>query len=81
MESEIIYTSSGTEANNMALIGAALANHKRGRHIIVSKLEHSSIYNICNYLESLGFEISYVSNDKDGLINFDELKKLGKILY
>ncbi len=76
MESEIIYTSSGTEANNMALIGAALANHKRGRHIIVSKLEHSSIYNICNYLESLGFEISYVSNDKDGLINFDELKKL-----
>ncbi len=76
MESEIIYTNSGTEANNMALIGAALANYKRGRHIIVSKLEHPSIYGICNYLESLGFEISYVSNDEDGLIKFDELKKL-----
>ncbi len=76
MESEIIYTNSGTEANNMALIGASLANYKRGRHIIVSKLEHPSIYGICNYLESLGFEISYVSNDEDGLIKFDELKKL-----
>ncbi len=76
MESEIIYTSSGTEANNLALIGVALANYKKGKHIIVSKLEHPSIYGICNYLESLGFEISYVNNDEDGLIIFDDLKKL-----
>ena len=76
MEREIIYTSGATEANNMALIGACLANHKKGKHIIVSKLEHPSIYEICNYLESIGFEISYVDNDEDGLIIFDDLKKL-----
>jgi cysteine desulfurase len=76
MEREIIYTSGATESNNMALIGVALANHKKGKHIIVSKLEHPSIYEICNYLESIGFEISYVDNDEDGLIRFDDLKRL-----
>jgi len=76
MDKEIIYTSGATEANNMALIGVALASHKKGKHIITSKLEHPSIYEICNYLESIGFEISYVNNDEDGLIIFDELKKL-----
>ncbi len=76
MDSEIIYTSGASEANNMALIGVALANHKRGKHLIVSKLEHPSIYQICSYLESIGFEISYVNNDEDGLILFDDLKKL-----
>ena len=53
MDSEIVYTNGATEANNMALIGVALASHKKGKHIIVSKLEHSSIYEICNYLESI----------------------------
>ena len=76
MDKEIIYTTGATEANNMALIGVALANHKRGKHIIVSKLEDRSIYEICDYLESIGFEISYVNNDSDGLVNFDHLKKL-----
>lgn len=71
---EIIYTSGATEANNMALIGVAMANHKKGKHIIVSKLEHPSIYAICNYLKSIGFEISYVNNDKEGLIDFEDLK-------
>lgn len=76
LTNEIIYTSGGCEANNLAIIGGVLANHKRGKHIIVSKLEHPSIYSICNYLTSIGFEISYVSNDNDGLIIFDELKNL-----
>ncbi len=71
---ELTYTSSSTESNNMALIGIALNYSKRGKHIIVSKLEHPSIYEICNYLESIGFEISYVDNDGDGLISFDDLK-------
>ena len=75
-ESEIVYTSGATEANNMALIGTALANHKKGKHIIVSKLEHPSIYAICDYLKTIGFEISYVNNDKEGLIDFDNLKEL-----
>lgn len=73
---EIIYTGGSTESNNMAIIGAALANHKKGKHIIVSKLEHPSIYVICDYLKSIGFEISYVKNDSDGLIDFDDLKNL-----
>ncbi len=72
---EIVYTSGATEANNMALIGTALANHKKGKHIIVSKLEHPSIYAICDYLKTMGFEISYVNNDKEGLIDFDDLKE------
>ena len=76
LDSEIIYTNGATEANNMALIGASLANRKRGKHIIVSRLEHPSIYTICEYLESLGFEISYVKNDEEGLVSFDDLKNL-----
>ena len=75
LESEITFTSSATESNNMAIIGTALANLKRGNHIIVSKLEHPSIYAICEYLETIGFEISYVNNDQEGLIDFDDLKK------
>ena len=73
---EITYVSNATEANNMVLIGSCMANHKRGKHIIVSKLEHPSIYAICTYLKSIGFEISYVNNDSDGLIDFDHLKSL-----
>ena len=75
-ETEITYTGGATMANNMALIGIAMQNHKRGKHIITSKLEHPSIYAICDYLESLGFEISYVNNDEEGLIDFEDLKKL-----
>ena len=75
-ETEITYTGGATMANNIALIGIAMHNHKRGRHIITSKLEHPSIYAICDYLESLGFEISYVNNDEEGLIDFEDLKKL-----
>lgn len=74
MPSEIIYTSGATESNNMALKGIALAYENRGKHIIVSKLEHPSIYAICTYLETLGFTISYVDNDEEGLIDFEDLK-------
>lgn len=75
-ESEITYTGGATMSNNLALIGIAMYNHKKGKHIIVSKLEHPSIYAICDYLESLGFEISYVNNDEEGLIDFEDLKNL-----
>lgn len=73
--SEIVYTSGATEANNMALIGVAMAHHKKGKHIIVSKLEHPSIYAICDYLKSIGFSIDYVNNDQEGLIDFEDLKE------
>lgn len=75
-DEEIIYTSGSTEANNLALIGSALAHGKRGSHIVVSKLEHESIYGICNYLESIGFYIDYVKNTADGVIDLDDLKGL-----
>lgn len=75
-EEEVIYTSGSTEANNLALIGSALARGKRGSHIVVSKLEHESIYGICNYLESIGFYIDYVKNTADGVIDLDDLKGL-----
>lgn len=76
MESEITFTTGATEANNLALIGTMMANHKQGSHLIVSKLEHASIYKICNYLEKIGFEVSYVDNDEEGLIDFEHLKSL-----
>lgn len=74
LESELTFTSGATESNNLALVGTCLANMNYGNHIIVSKLEHPSIYKICDYLETLGFEISYVANDQDGLIDFEDLK-------
>lgn len=75
LESELIYTSGATEANNLALKGVAIAYKSKGNHIIVSKLEHPSIYKICDYLEHLGFEISYVNNTSEGLIDFEDLRK------
>lgn len=74
-ENEIIYTSGATESNNMALLGVALAQKKRGNHILVSPLEHPSIYEICKYLETIGFEVEMIKCDKEGLIDFDDLKK------
>ena len=75
-ENELIYTSGATESNNMAIKGVALQYANRGKHIIVSKLEHPSVYSVVSYLETVGYEISYVNNDSDGLIDFEDLKRL-----
>ena len=75
LEDEIIYTSGATESNNMALIGVMQRYKSRGNHLIVSKLEHPSIYAICDYLTTLGYEVSYVNNNPDGLIDFEDLRK------
>lgn len=75
-EEELIYTSGATESNNMALKGVAMQYENKGKHIIVSKLEHPSIYNICEFLESKGFKISFVKNDENGLVDFEDLKNL-----
>ena len=74
-ESEVVITSGATESNNLALIGACLKYKNRGNHIIVSKLEHPSIYAIVNFLETIGFSVSYVNNDTDGLIDFEDLRR------
>lgn len=71
---EIIYTSGSTEANNLAIIGYAIRNMKKGKNILVSRLEHPSIYVICDYLKTLGFTIGYVENTKEGLIDFEDLR-------
>lgn len=75
LPSEIIYTSSSSESNNLALKGIALKYKNRGKHIITTSLEHSSIIATCNYLTSIGFEVEFVELNEDGTVNIDDLKK------
>lgn len=74
--SEIIYTSGASEANNTVLKGVASKYKNRGNHIITTPLEHSSVLETCKYLEEKGFVIDYVKVGKDGLIDIDNLKEL-----
>lgn len=73
-EKEIFFTSGGTESNNMALIGTAMANKRAGMHIISSSIEHPSIYNPLSYLEENGFEITYLPVDSLGHVSLNDLK-------
>ncbi|MDR2771857.1 MAG: cysteine desulfurase [Elusimicrobiota bacterium] len=73
---EIVFTSCGTESNNLALKGIAQALKGKGNHIIISQIEHFSITNSAKKLESEGFEIDYVGVDREGFINEAELKSL-----
>ncbi len=72
---EIYFTSSGTESNNFALKGLALANQKKGNHIIISSIEHQSILYSAKSLEKLGFKITQVPVDKYGVVNPDDVSK------
>jgi cysteine desulfurase len=73
--STIIFTSSGTEANNFALKGIALARQNQGRHLIVSKVEHHSVLNTARFLEKNGFVVTYLPVDKYGFVDPDIVKK------
>ena len=72
---EIYFTSGGTESNNTALIGAAMANQRQGKHIISSSIEHASVLQPLAYLEEQGFEITYLPVEQDGTISLDALQK------
>jgi cysteine desulfurase len=70
---EIIFTSGGTEADNLAIKGLALANPEK-RHIITSKIEHAAVLETCKELEERGYNIDYISIDKEGIVNLGEIE-------
>lgn len=71
---EIIYTSSSSESNNLAIKGIALKYQNRGKHIITTRLEHSSIYGPLNYLQTIGFEVEFVQIDENGKVDLKDLE-------
>ncbi len=71
---EIYFTSGATESNNMALIGAARAKKRVGKHMIVSSVEHASVKNVAEALKDEGYEITYLPVDEHGIVKLDELK-------
>jgi cysteine desulfurase len=71
---EVIFTSGATESNNLALIGYAMRNKRKGNHVIISEMEHISIHNIAKHLERSGFEVSRVPLDQFGRVNLRKLR-------
>ncbi|GAB2554828.1 cysteine desulfurase family protein [Gracilibacillus alcaliphilus] len=74
-ERDIIFTSGGTEANNMAITGAAFANQEKGKHVITTKIEHHAVLHTINNLEQQGFEISYLDVDETGQITVEQVQE------
>ena len=72
---EIIFTSSGTESDNLAIKGFVAANKNKGRHIITSAIEHHAVFNTCEYLQKNGFEVTFLPVDSDGLVSPENLEK------
>ena len=74
-ERELLFTSGGTESDNMALIGCALANCRRGNHLITTQIEHPAILQTMRYLESQGYRVTYLPVDPCGRIRLEDLRK------
>lgn len=75
-EKEVVYTSGSSESNNLAIKGVCLKYQNRGKHIITTSFEHSSIYGPISYLQTLGFEVDFVNTLENGLVDLDHLKSL-----
>ena len=73
-EKELVFTSGGTESNNLAIIGSALANKRAGMHVITTSIEHASVTNPFIWLSENGFEVTYLGVDENGQIKLEELK-------
>ena len=71
-EKNLYFTSCGTESDNLAIIGGALAAQRRGKHLITTKIEHPAVLEAMKYLEAQGFEITYLGVDRDGLVSAEE---------
>ena len=74
-EKEIYFTSGGTESNNLALIGCAMANRRAGNHLITTSVEHASVLNTMKYLEEQGFRVTYLPVDEDGRVSLDAARE------
>jgi len=74
-DKEILFTSGGTESNNMAIIGTAMANKRKGNHVIVSSVEHSSVKEPFNFLSENGFRVTYLKVDRNGIVDLNDLKE------
>lgn len=72
---EIVFTSGGTESNNMALIGTAMANIRRGKHIITTSVEHASVLSTTEFLKEQGFRITYLPVNSEGVVSVSDLEK------
>jgi len=72
---EIYFTSGGTESDNLIIKGIALANKRKGNHIITSRIEHPAVLNTCNFLENMGFRVTYLDVDKKGFIDLEQLER------
>ncbi len=74
-EKELVFTSGGTESNNLALVGCAMANNRRGKHLITTQVEHPAIIKTMQHLESLGYQVTYLPVDKWGRICLEDLHR------
>jgi cysteine desulfurase len=72
---EIIFTGGGTESDNMAIKGVAFALQDKGRHIITTQVEHHAVLHTCQFLEKMGFEVTYLPVDGEGLLNLEEFRR------